>query len=380
MSFQCILPGKILFEIGSSKNLGKIIKNNYFKPLILTGGGSINKSGNYNDITDSLKINDIEFFEFSGVNKEPTPEIIDEIVDFAETKNVKSIISIGGGSVIDTGKAAAVLINNKKGVENYLEGVGKGFKLEKTGVPFIALPTTAGSGAEATYNSVVSSFKKKYKKSFRDERLLAEIIIIDPLLTMTLPLQQTMFSGMDAICQLIESFVSRKRKPYPCALASYYIPKAVKALFALNTQIDNMDARSIMCEASLASGIALANSGLGAVHGFASGIGGAYNIPHGLICAVLLPAVCEKNAEKNPELYNELSRLISNNNESDYFEFIDFLYNFNKKLGIPDDFKEFDIGKDKALDIVKLSMGGSMSGNPVEFNPEEWAEFIEKFL
>jgi len=380
MSFQCVLPRKIIFEIGASKNLGQIIKNTFFRPLILTGSGSINKSGNYNDIINSCKSNDIEFFEFSGINKEPTPEIIDEITDIAVSKKIKSLISIGGGSVIDTGKAVAALVNNKKGVENYLEGVGKGFKLENPGVPFIAIPTTAGSGAEASFNSVVSSYGKKYKKSFRDEKLLAELIIIDPLLTMTLPLKQTLYSGMDAICQLIEAYVSRKRKPYPLSLCSYYIPQAIKALFELNSRIDNMEARAVMCEASLASGIALANSGLGAVHGFASGIGGAYDIPHGLICAVLLPAVCEINAEKKPELYSEISQMISNNSDTDHLEFIDFLYNFNKKLNIPEDFKEYKIGKDNALEIVKLSLGGSMSGNPVELKNDEWAVFIEKFL
>jgi len=380
MSFQCILPRKIIFEIGSSKKLGQIINSSFNRALILTGSGSINKSGNYNDIINSFKAYDIDFFEFSGINKEPTPEVIDEITDIAVSKKIKSIISIGGGSVIDTGKAAAGLVTNKKGVENYLEGVGKGYKLENPGIPFIAVPTTAGSGAEASFNSVVSSFKKKYKKSFRDEKLLAELIIVDPLLTLTLPLEQTLFSGMDAICQLIEAFVSRKRKPYPLALCSYYIPMAIKALFELNSQVDNMEARSVMCEASLASGIALANSGLGAVHGFASGIGGAYDIPHGLICAVLLPAVCEINADKKPELYTELSQMISNNNDSDHLEFIEFLYNFNKKLNIPEDFKEYNIGKDKASEIVKLSTGGSMSGNPVELKNEEWAEFIEKFL
>jgi len=380
MDFQYLFPQKIIFKTGASSNLGEILKNKINDVLIITGGNSLRKSGNYDKIINSLKKQNINFIEYSGINGEPTPEIIDKTVIYATQNKIKSIIAIGGGSVIDTGKAVAALAVNNQGVENYLEGVGKNFKVENDPLPFIAIPTTAGSGAEATKNAVVTSREKKYKKSFRDDRLIAKIIIVDPLLTLTLPKDQTAFCGMDAICQLMESYVSKKSNIYSKAFSAFFIPKALDAVIKAYNDQNDIEARSIMSTASLASGLALANSGLGAVHGFASGLGGMFDIPHGLICAVLLPAVCKINAEKIPDAYKELASLINPDGSNDINKMIDYLYMINEKLYIPNDFKKFSILLNQANEIVARSKGSSMNGNPIELTDEEWTDFIKKYI
>jgi alcohol dehydrogenase class IV len=380
MKFNFQFPQKIIFENGISEKLGSIVKDICVKPLIITSGNFLKESGNFEKIINSFIKENIEFIEYSTTIGEPTPELIDEVTGFANKKEIKCIIAIGGGSVIDTGKAVSAMVVNKKGIENYLEGVGKDFKIINQPLPFIAVPTTAGSGAEATKNSVIASRKKKYKKSFRDDRLLAKIIIVDPLLTLSLPKKETAYGGMDAICQLIESYVSKKKNIYCLSLSSYFIPKALKAITKAYDDPGDIDARSIMIASSLISGLCLANSGLGAVHGFASGIGGMFDISHGLICAVLLPGVCNKNSSRIPLVYKDLAQLINSDGSDDINKFIDCLYEINNKLNIPCDFKEYSISKDNANEVVERSKGSSMSGNPVDFTDQEWVEFIKEYL
>lgn len=380
MNFQMLFPGKIIFQDGVSHNLGTIIKNKFNKPLILSGGISRRDGDNYEKIITSLKSQKIKYVEYTGISGEPTPQIVDEVTDFVVEHDVKTIIALGGGSVIDTGKAVAALAVNERGVEKYLEGVGKGAKVKNDPLPFIAMPTTAGSGAEVTKNSVITSRKKKYKKSFRDERLIAKIVLADPLLTVSLPTKQTAYGGMDAICQLIESMVSKKANLYCQSFSAFFIPKAINAIIEAYENPVSIDARSIMLAASIASGIALASSGLGAVHGFASGLGGMYDVPHGLICGLLLPGVCEKNCSKDPLKYREVARFINDDNSGDIIKFIDKLYSVNEKLGIPHNFKQFNIPIESADEIVERSQGSSMSGNPVDFSTREWSEFIKAYL
>lgn len=380
MKFNIKLPQKIIFENGIIQKLGSIVKDICTKPLIITGGNFLKESGNYEKIINSFIRENIEFIEYNEIKGEPTSEMIDDLSDFAEKKDINGIVAIGGGSVIDSGKAVSAMTVNKKGIENYLEGVGKGFQIINQPLPFVAVPTTAGSGAEATKNAVIVSREKKYKKSFRDDRIMAKVIAVDPLLTITLPKNETAYGGMDAICQLIESYVSKNKNLFCLSLSSYFIPEALKSIIKAYNNPADIDARSVMITSSLVSGICLANSGLGAVHGFASGIGGMFDIPHGLICAILLPGVCEKNSNYMPDVYKDIACLVNNDGSEDINKFIDFLYDINNKLNIPNDFKEFSISIDKAGEIVERSKGSSMNGNPVQINDQEWIEFIKGYL
>lgn len=381
MDFQILQPRKIVFQKGISSKVGEYVRPFGGNILLLSGRSSLKKTGSYDKILNSLISNGLKVTECQGISFEPDPRLIDDIVDSAQSKNINVVVSVGGGSVIDAGKSAAGLLVNDKGVENYLEGVGLDWKLKNDPLPFVAVPTTAGSGAEATKNAVITSREKKYKKSFRDDRLLARVVLADPELTLTLSENETFFGGMDALSQLIESFVSKKRNGYCSALAAYYIPKAVAALKKLKTNPADYESRSVMLEAATASGITLSNSGLGAIHGFASGMGGMFDIPHGLICAVLLPHVIKANSTKDQNIYKEAAGLMKrDNSEGDIDEFIDMLFELNDYLGIPLYFGKYNINKELSKEIVERSRGSSMNGNPVDYDDGELRDFISKLL
>lgn len=376
MNYQLSLSPKIIFKNKSIYEVGNFLSRFGNKILFLYGSSSLKKTGNYEIIVNSLKQNNIKWKEISGLSNEPTPDLIDALVKENKSDTFDSILAVGGGSVIDTAKAVAALLTNESHIEDYLEGVGKGLIIKNTPIPVIAVPTTAGSGAEATKNSVITNYESKYKKSFRDERNIPKLIIADALLTVSLSKEQTAFGGMDALCQLIESFITLKRNPYCQGLSSFFIPVAYNSLVRLSSDLNALDARSDMLQSSIASGISLANSGLGIVHGFASGIGGMFNIPHGLICAILLPHSIKLNISKNPDLYNEIANSINGNNDNNVEMFLEKIYKLNYLFNVPENFKSFNIEKDLSKEIVDRSQGSSMKGNPVSFSENELNDFI----
>ena len=289
-------------------------------------------------------------------------------------------MGLGGGSAIDTAKAVAGLITNGGPVTDYLEGVGKGRVIEKPTIPFIAVPVTAGTGAEATKNAVISSLKYGYKKSFRDDRLMARVALVDPLLTLNVSKKQTAYSGMDAITQLIESYVSKKSNPVTDALAERGLKAAAVSIKKAYDDGQDISAREGMCFASLLSGICLANSGLGAAHGFAAGLGSIIGIPHGLACAVLLPYVMKANLLSSLEKYAILGRIMTQsdepNDEAAALMGVEFIQSINDYMGIPRDFKDMNITAEQKVKIAEASFGSSMSGNPLEVTKETAFKFI----
>ena len=229
------------------------------------------------------------------VSGEPSVEVIDEAKAVAATAGCDMVISIGGGSVIDTGKASAALIPNEGELLDYLEVIGAGCKLSAAPLPFIALPTTAGTGAEVTKNAVIGSKAHRVKVSLRDNRMLADIALVDPLLTHSVPQSVTASTGMDALTQVLEPFVSHLATPLTDGMCSEGLRRAGRSLRRVYHEPDNATARSDMALTSLLGGLALANAKLGAAHGFAGVLGGMYGAPHGAICAALLPPVMDAN-------------------------------------------------------------------------------------
>lgn len=380
MNYELSLCPKIIFKNNGIEEVGKYVGLFGKNILFIYGSNSLKNSGKYAVIINSLKNNNIKYNEINGISSEPTPDIIDDITYKTKTMDINVILAVGGGSVIDTAKAVAALAKNESGIEDYLEGVGSGKVIVKNPLPVIAVPTTAGSGAEVTKNSVITNHIKKYKKSFRDEQNIPKLVLADPVLTLSLSKKQTAAGGMDALCQLIESNITKKKNPYCSALSSHFIPKAYFALLNLVNSPEKIDLRSDMLQASIASGLCLANSGLGIVHGFASGIGGMFKIPHGLICAILMPHSIKLNLEKNNELYNHIANIINGNNKNDSDELIKKLYRLNSLYDIPENFKEFNIDKSYAKEITVRSKGSSMNGNPVKYSENELEEFIKRLL
>lgn len=226
---------------------------------------------------------------------EPTVADVDAGVDVARREACDLVIGAGGGSAIDAAKAIAALLGNGGSALDYLEVVGKGQKISRPAVPWIAIPTTAGTGAEATRNAVIGYPPRQFKASIRSELLLPRLAIVDPELGRGAPASVTANSGVDALCQLIESYTSSGANPLTDALALDGARRAAQCLQRACANGDDLEARSEMAFAALLSGITLTNAGLGAVHGFAAPLGANFPAPHGAVCAALLPAVMSAN-------------------------------------------------------------------------------------
>jgi alcohol dehydrogenase class IV len=288
---------------------------------------------------------------------------------------------------MDTAKAVSGLLPVQEKVEDYLEGIGRGLALQRPGVPWIAVPTTSGTGAEVTKNAVLKSKALGAKKSLRSPYLLATYALVDPELTVGAPLPLSGIAGMDALTQLVEAFVSKKAAPIPRALARQAFPGVLQALKAIPRDPDDLQARTAAAYGAMVSGIALANSGLGAAHGFASGLGGLYDIPHGLICALfirpalransnlirrdcalLLQSAVEQGTAPSTNVGNPVHWLI---------EEIDALFAL---YDLPENLKGFAISTKEIPEIARRSSGSSMSGNPRELTQEEREAMIAELL
>lgn len=296
-SFTFARIPKIEFGAGKFAMLPLIASSFGQKALVITGGSSLKKSGKLDILAEGLKSKDIAS-EHVGLTGEPSPSFVDSVVSFCRDKRIDMVIGIGGGSAVDAGKAISAMLLLEGNVEEYLEGVGTkqhpGIK-----IPFIAVPTTSGTGSEATKNAVLSKIGDHgYKKSLRHDNFVPDVAVADPELMLTCPVSVSASCGMDAFVQLLESYVSIKPTPMTDALAMSGMKAAAKSLVSVCSDGGNdIGARSDMAYAALMSGITLANAGLGVIHGFASAIGGFFDIPHGVVCGTLLAAATKKNIE-----------------------------------------------------------------------------------
>ncbi|MBN1697815.1 MAG: iron-containing alcohol dehydrogenase [Spirochaetales bacterium] len=372
-AFEC--PQYIHFGPGERNRLGTIAAAFGKKIFFITGRRWFEQSGWKQVFSKILDGCTVCFRKCES--GEPTVESISRVTEQAREFDPDLIIGCGGGSVIDTAKAVSGLVRESDGIGDYCEGIGKGKKLDKSGVPWIAIPTTAGTGAEATKNAVVISKTHRAKKSFRSPFLLASTIIVDPELTAGLDPYITGISGLDALVQLIESFVSKKATPMPRALVKHAFPVMLDALFNLGKDIKDMRARTGAAYGALISGIALANSGLGAVHGFASGIGGLFDIPHGLLCAEFLVPVLKMNADAIREDMRVLCGGARENSNDDPVEMlIEKTIMLLDLFNIPKDLGRYGIDKSLITSIAEKSEGSSMSGNPKTLSLREKEEII----
>ena len=287
----------IIFGAGKLNELYNIIPKFGKNVLFIIGGNSLKKSGKWDDITSILENKSINFSSTS-ISSEPSPSLVDEATAKFRDKRFDLVVGIGGGSVIDAGKAISAMLPKNNSIKNYLEGIGEkshdGIK-----VPYIAIPTTSGTGSEATKNAVISEVGPDgFKKSLRHDNLIPDVAIIDPQLMISCPPSISAACGMDAFTQLLEAYVSSKRNPITDTLAyngMKYIGENL--LLACSTGSSDVNIRAAMAYGSLLSGITLANAGLGIIHGLASPIGGMYKIPHGVVCGTLLSEATKINIE-----------------------------------------------------------------------------------
>lgn len=323
------------------------------------------------------------------VDAEPTIAIVDSGVAIAKEKNVDGVIGFGGGSALDAGKAIAVMATNEGELLDYLEVIGRGKSFTKHSLPFLAIPTTSGTGAEVTRNAVIGSLEHRAKASLRSQFMQPRGAVIDPELTFQLPPDITAASGMDALTQLIEPFVCSRANPITDALCREAIPRAARSLPVAFENGMLWSAREDMSVASLFGGLALSNAGLGAVHGFANPIGGMFSAPHGAICAALLPQVMEMNLralrQRQPgsaaEMrYTEVAKMLTGNTNATAEEGAEWVHRLVSHLRIPR-LKTYKISEADFEEIVtKAQKASSMKANPVELTPEELREILARAL
>jgi len=290
-SFQFSSLPKIIFGPGKRNELAAELVSRGNRVLLLTGSSSIHNSGHGDEIISALKAANLEL-DHEIIAHEPSPALIDQIVSRYRSSGTQVVVAVGGGSVMDAGKAISAMIPVDGSIRDYLEGVGEK-KHPGQKIPFIAMPTTSGTGSEMTKNAVISEVGEEgFKKSLRHENFIPELAIIDPEMMLSCPAKLTAASGMDAFSQLLESYLSTKANPMTDALALQGLKQIKKYLLrAFLEGEQNLEARSGMALAAMFSGITLAHAGLGLVHGFASPLGGFYHIPHGVACGSLMAPV-----------------------------------------------------------------------------------------
>ncbi len=290
-SFHFSSLPEIRFGKGKRNDLPQVVKIYGRNVLLLTGSSSIHYSGHGDEIMSALKGAGINL-SHEVIAHEPSPSMVDEIVETYRASDIDVVVAVGGGSVMDAGKAVSAMIPVEGSIRMYLEGLGE---KEHPGdkIPFIALPTTSGTGSEMTKNAVISEVGDHgFKKSLRHNNFIPEIAIIDPEMMLSCPTKLTATAGMDAFTQLLESYVSRQANPMTDALALQGLKNIKKYLLrAFLEGENNIEARSGMALAAMFSGITLSHAGLGLVHGFASPLGGYFHIPHGVVCGSMMAPV-----------------------------------------------------------------------------------------
>lgn len=288
---------RIVFGRDTFGILPKIIRDYGRKVLVVTGSSSFKASGRMDQLSEFFAKNKISM-QHLEIDREPSPRLIDRAVsDFRRTP-VNAVIAIGGGSVLDAGKAIAAMIAEEGSVLDYLEGVGTK-KLSGVKAPFIAVPTTAGTGSEATKNAVLTEVGSGgFKKSLRHDNFIPDVALVDPCLMTSCPPALTAACGLDALSQLIEAYLSTGASPFTDALAESGLQAFSEGFLAAYEDGGNLDARERMAYAALMSGICLAHAGLGTVHGIAGPLGGRISIPHGTACGTILASVLKEFAAR----------------------------------------------------------------------------------
>jgi alcohol dehydrogenase class IV len=376
-SFELAAPGRVVFGAGVSAQAASAVAALSAKRALVVGGKSAARS---ESLRKRLPIASVVY----SIPGEPTLVMVEEGRAFARHEKCDVVIAFGGGSAIDAGKAIAALAGNQGELADYMEVVGKAQPLPKPGLPCLAIPTTAGTGAEVTKNSVLTSPEAKVKASLRSPYLLPVLALVDPDLLDGTPAAITAVTGLDALSHLLESYVSIRANPLTLALAREGMVRIARSLRGAFDHGLTAERREDLALASLFGGLCLANSGLGAVHGFAAPLGGMWKAPHGAVCAALLPAVMRKNvaalaarAAENPALgrYRELDAILAASADASAW-----VAGLTTALGIPG-LSAFGMGSgDISLLVEKAKAASSMRGNPIALTDEELTAVVAESM
>lgn len=378
----------LIFGVGKFAALPELIKPFGKKVLLVTGAKSFMQSVSGQELLEKLESLHC-FVRHAMIPGEPTPDIIDRAVADNVLFNPDVVVAIGGGSALDAGKAISALLPLRESVKTYLEGIGvKTHPGNK--VPFIAVPTTAGTGSEATKNAVISEIGVSgFKKSLRHNNFVPDISLVDPILTISCSPSTTAASGMDAFTQLLESYLSTAANPITDSLALEGLTLISRSLLKAYHDGGDIDARTDMALAAYLSGVTLANAGLGVVHGFASSIGGYFNIAHGVICSSTMAASNsvtvrklrrEKPGAEALKKYASAGAIFaseSNRSESFYVDhLVSLMGEYSRQLRIP----RLAEGGVTATDFDRIIAATDNKYNPAVLDEAEIREVLEQSI
>ncbi|TFH33314.1 MAG: iron-containing alcohol dehydrogenase [Anaerolineales bacterium] len=384
MSFEFATAGRIVFGPGRITDAGNLASGLGDRALLVTGA-SLERAAPLDAILHEAGLETC----LLPVEHEPTIEFAQRGRQIALDTKCDLVIGFGGGSAIDAGKAIAALIPNGGDPLDFLEVIGRGQPLLHPPLPFIAIPTTAGTGSESTRNAVLASPEHRVKVSLRSAAMLPRIALVDPELTHSMPPGVTATTGLDALTQVIEPFLSAQRNPLTDSICREGIVRAAGALLRAYQDGEDSGARQDMSLASLMGGLALANAGLGAVHGFAGPFGGMYRAPHGAICAALLPHVMKVNLsvldrrEATGDLrarFDEVACMLTGDPTAKASDGVAWLAKLCAQMQIPG-LGSYGLSQENFPALIeKASVSSSMKGNPVPLNSDDLRQILELAL
>ena len=387
-------PSVVHFGWGRRSELAAVVKSvagaDCRRALVVCGSKTLAAAPVWHEMITALAASGIPVAAMISTPREPTVDDVDAAVEtFAGVGAGRGdvVLAIGGGSAIDLAKASAAMVTQtaSQQIRDYLEGIGRGLTLDAAPLPVVALPTTGGTGTEATRNAVITASDPVCKKSLRSLELVPKAVLIDPELGVTVSPQTTAWSGMDAITQLVESYVSCRRSSVPQALAREALPGAWSSLPVVVRNGENRPGREALAHAAFISGLCLANAGLGLAHGVAAALGSMHGVPHGLACATLLPLSIRANLNTVRSLYGELAVLVGVARPDDDPDlaaplFLDAVYGLLYELGIPERLAAFGVKREHLAALAEGSKGNSLNGNPRAVSTEELRRLLETAL
>jgi alcohol dehydrogenase class IV len=382
--FEFATAARIIFGSGKLVEAGPAAAQMGRRVLIVTGSTVLRAT----PLLEMLADQGLSYVIFNVVG-EPTTDTVRQGTQRAIKENCDMVIGFGGGSVLDAGKAIAALLTNGGDPLDYLEIIGQGRPVAKAGAPYIAIPTTAGTGAEVTKNAVLGSPEHRLKVSLRSPYMLPQLALVDPELSLTMPPPVTASTGLDALTQLLEPYVSPQANPLTDALCLDGLHRVARSLRRAYTHGDDLSAREDMALGSLFGGLALANAKLGAVHGFAGVFGGMFDSPHGAVCAALLPPVMAINVKalkvRQPDSealrrYDEVAQILTGEPEAQAADGVAWVEALVNELQVPA-LGAYGLSKDDFPEMIeKASQASSTKGNPIQLREEELEEILHRAI
>ncbi len=383
LSFELTSPTRIIFGNGAFDNVPVLAAGLGDNALLVTGGSQRFSQ----QLRVSLEEKGLKTQIFT-INSEPTTDDISEAVQLCRKHECNVVVGLGGGSAIDAAKAIAAMATNPDELTDYLEVIGKNKPLTVSPLPYIAIPTTAGTGSEVTKNAVIKSVGNSVKVSLRSEMMYPKIAVIDPLLSMQMSPELTAFTGIDALTHLLETFVSAISNPYLEMICTDGLTRIAGFLERAYLNGNDLEARENMAFTAMLGGVALANGKLGAVHGFAGPLGGMFPAPHGAVCACLLPAVIKINIEtlrnqgnsEKLERFRKLAAILTAKNNATPEDGTKWIETAVKKMHIPS-LSAFNVTRESFPILAeKAKAASSMKGNPVLLNDRQLLEILDLSL